>query len=239
MSVTRFVVVCFGRTGSSWLCSLLQSHPAILCHEELFSPKGIRYAPGYLERLGTTAPWSVDSRDRHAAGFLEAVLSQDLGHQAVGFKMLNWMRSEMLFDLARRPDVHKVILRRRNRVRAFLSRTRSEALERWYMESYHGLRIRLEPTELIEYVERYDTFYDELRAATAGTPVWEIAYEDLLEDDQRARGIVDFLGVEPRDVRLRSALPRQSRDLTREVVINFEELSSRLRGTALHAELEA
>ncbi len=239
MRATRFVVVCFGRTGSSWLCSLLQSHPAILCHGELFSPKGIQYGPGYLECSETAPSWSIDSRDRDPSGFLDALFSEDLGHQAVGLKMLNWHQPEFLFDLVRRQDLHKVIVCRHNRIRAFLSRARSEMLEQWIGRSYDGFRIVLDPDELLAYVHRYDSFYDRLRAAAAGTPTHEVVYEALLEDDRPARSIVEFLGVEPSDFPLYSALQRQSGDVTREVVVNFEELARILRGTPLQAELEA
>ena len=42
----RFVVVAVRRAGSNMLCTLLDSHPAILCHHELFNPRGIFYALG-------------------------------------------------------------------------------------------------------------------------------------------------------------------------------------------------
>ena len=239
MSATRFVVVCFGRTGSSWLCSLLRSHPAILCHGELFNLKQIGFSPNPFKDSTIHTPWTMAARDGDPARFLAAVLSEDLGHQAVGFKMLNWTHPEVLFELARSPDVRKVILSRRNRVRAFLSRTRARALETWQVESYNGYRIHLDPTELARYVKRYERFYGELRGAARGTPVHEVVYEDLLEDDQLAQGIVEFLGVTPSDMPLRSRLPRQSQDLIRDVVTNFDELSTLLRGTPLDAELNA
>lgn len=239
MSATPFVIVGFGRTGSTWLLLLLRSHPAVLCHGEIFSTKGIMYDRNQLDRSATAATWTMASRDRDPAAFLKAILADDLGHQAVGVKMLNWHQPELLFQVARCPDVHKVIVRRRNRVRAFLSRTRSEAISRWMMDSYDGMRVRLDPDELLAYVRRYDQFYEQLQATARGTPMREVVYEDLLEDDQRARGIVEFLGVEPSDIPLRASLPRQSDDLTREAVINFDELSVLLRGTPLHAELHA
>lgn len=33
--LTRFVVVCAARTGSTMLCHMLNSHPSILCHGEV------------------------------------------------------------------------------------------------------------------------------------------------------------------------------------------------------------
>lgn len=238
MSATRFVIASFGRTGSTWLTLLVRSHPAILCHGEIFNPPEIKWAPGHVEHSKVAAAWTVASRDRDPAGFLETVLADDRGHQAVGAKMLNWHQPELLFEVARRPDVHKVILRRRNRVRAFLSRERSDLLLRRMRESYDGFRIRLDPDELLAYARRYDSFYDSLRTVAAGAPVFEVVYEDLLDGTQSAQDVVAFLGVEPSDFPLASGMRRQSRDRTRDVVTNFDELSELVRGTPLQAELE-
>lgn len=239
MSATRFVLASFGRTGSTWLTMLLRSHPAILCHGEVFNLPEIKYAPGYVDRSKTPSCWTAASRDHDPTAFLEALFLEDLGHQAVGIKMLNWHHPDLLFDLARRPDVHKVILRRRNRIRAFLSRVRSQALSRWVRDSYDGMRVRLDPDELLAYVRRYDRFYEQMLTTSHGTPMREVLYEDLLDDPQSARDVVEFLGVEPSEIPLHAGLPRQSDDRTRDVVTNFEELSELLRGTALQPELEA
>jgi LPS sulfotransferase NodH len=238
VSATRFVIAGFGRTGSTWLRLLVRSHPGILCHAEIFNPVEIGWAREHADHSTLASQWPIARRDGDPAGFVEAVLADDRGHQAVGIKMLNWHQPELLFDLARSQDVHKVIVRRRNRVRAFLSRTRSEALEQWFRHSYDGFRVRLDPDELLAYVNRYDSFYERLRLQATGTPVVEIVYEDLLRDPQSAQGIVRFLSVEPCDIPLVADLPRQSRDLMRDAVINYDELSVLLRGTPLGAELE-
>ena len=80
MSATRFVVVCFGRTGSSWLCSLLRSHPAILCHGELFNLKQIGFSPNPFKDSTIHTPWTMAARDGDPARFLAAVLSEDCVH---------------------------------------------------------------------------------------------------------------------------------------------------------------
>lgn len=41
---TRFVILAASRTGSNMLCAILDWHPAVLCHHELFNPTGIYYA---------------------------------------------------------------------------------------------------------------------------------------------------------------------------------------------------
>ena len=39
-STTRFVILAAPRSGSNLLCTLLNSHPEILCHHEVFNPVG-------------------------------------------------------------------------------------------------------------------------------------------------------------------------------------------------------
>ena len=36
-----FVILAAPRTGSNMLCTLLNSHPAITCHHEIFNPRGV------------------------------------------------------------------------------------------------------------------------------------------------------------------------------------------------------
>jgi LPS sulfotransferase NodH len=237
VSATRFVIACFPRTGSNWLCALLNSHPSILCHAEVFSPDQIWYEYRHTQRSAMAAAWTMDKRDRDPAAFLESVFADDCGHDAVGIKMLNWQQVELLQHLARQRDVYKVILQRRNRVRAFLSQTRSGLTGRLSGDSYHGLQVRLDPKELLDYAHGYDRFYAGLRAAAAGTPVHVVTYEELLQDVGSANAVVKFLGAEPSDFALQAQVRRQSHDSLRDAVVNFDELSSVLAETSLHAEL--
>jgi hypothetical protein len=47
--LTRFVIFAVPRTGSNWLCSLLNSHPEIICHHEIFNPERIIYSTSYRD----------------------------------------------------------------------------------------------------------------------------------------------------------------------------------------------
>jgi LPS sulfotransferase NodH len=65
----RFVILAAPRTGSNWLCSLLNSHPDVLCHHELFNPSGVFYALGH--RDGALDLGTPEERDRRPLAFLE------------------------------------------------------------------------------------------------------------------------------------------------------------------------
>ena len=64
---SHFVILAASRSGSNMLCRMLDSHPAILCHHEIYNPKGIRLAVTLRETdftLGTMAERERDPEFR-------------------------------------------------------------------------------------------------------------------------------------------------------------------------------
>src|SRR6202051_4647549 len=91
---SRFVILAAPRSGSNMLCTMLDSHPSILCHHEIFNPKGIRLALRLRDTdfaLGTVAQREQDPRR-----FLEQVWTTRLGYPCVGFKFTH-RQNELIF----------------------------------------------------------------------------------------------------------------------------------------------
>ncbi len=149
MPKTRLLIACQPRTGSNWLCSLLQSHPQILCHHEVFHPDEIYYAVGHrdgrLSHLGST-----HERDRDPLGFLEQLWHEDFGRSVVGIKLLDGQAPEVLARLLADTQVRKLVLRRQSRVRAYVSLLRARETGFWARTSYDGVAVRVEARELLE-----------------------------------------------------------------------------------------
>lgn len=239
----RFVVLAAPRTGSNWLCTLLDSHPRVLCHHELFNPDGIhlsrrlaaRREPESLE-LGT-----LEERARAPAALLDRTWRAHLGHQCVGFK-LNLGQDPRAFDqVLSDPAARKIVLRRRNRVRTFVSEAIAQRTGDW--ESYREVPLRPEPprltvaaADLRAHAERNRAYYAALerRLVAAGRPWIEVAYERLEQSAERER-ILAFLGV-PSAPLVAGTLRRHPQPL-RELIANFEELRAELRGSDLEGEL--
>ena len=81
---SRFVILAAPRTGSNMLCTMLDSHPSILCHHEVYNPKGIRLA---LSRRNTDFTLgTITERECAPEQFLERIWSEDRGYSCVGFK---------------------------------------------------------------------------------------------------------------------------------------------------------
>ena len=115
----RFVVLAQARTGSNLLCGLLNSHPRILCHHGLFNSAGIHYATDH--RDGSLDFGTVQERDRDPRAFLAKVWAANAGCSAVGFKINRAEHEGALDVVLPDPSVRKIVLRRRNRVKAYVS----------------------------------------------------------------------------------------------------------------------
>ena len=237
MPTTRFLIACEARTGSNWMCGLLNSHPQVLCHHEVFHPEALYYAFGYrdgrLAHLG-----AIQDRDRDPLRFARALWDEDHGHAAVGFKILAGQVPALLQTLLADTSVRKLILRRRSRVRAYLSLLRARQTGHWAQKSYDGVAVHVEPLQLAEFARRYERYYTELRAATLLQPAREVVYEDLERDPRVLAGVLRFLGVDAQDVELSARNVRQSQDTLVAAIANHAELVDALRGTPLEAELQ-
>lgn len=237
----RFVIVAARRTGSNWLCTLLDSHPAILCHHELFNPAGIFYAQRL--RHGPFSLGSVEQRDADPVGFVERVFGDSGGHPCLGFKLTHGQAEPVLDHVLADPAVRKIVLRRRNRVKTCVSEKVAEKLDSWEVYRAADLpaqtpRFELDPGELREHAARNERFYERIEAALAGTrqSCLRVCYEDLASPEEHRR-LLSFLDRVPAGTALEPTSVKQNPIDLREIVINFDELSEALRGDPLRDEL--
>jgi hypothetical protein len=227
------------------MCTLLGSHPDVLCHHELFNPRGVFYA---LElRDGSFDLGGIEERDRDPLAFLERVWSADLEHTHVGFKMTHRQNEAVLDAVLHDAGVRKIVLRRGNRVRTFVSMQISEELDQWEVYSEADLgsgrpRVHVDVDALRESIAENEDYYAELGHVLEETrqPFLRVSYEALVAGGDRARAL-EFLDV--RDAadaagKLRIRSVRQNPAPLRELVTNYAELETALAGTALAADLD-
>lgn len=242
-AVTRFVILAQARTGSNLLCGLLNSHPAVLCHHGLFNCAGVHYAidcrDGSLD-FGTMA-----DRDSDPAQFLNRVWAADLGNQAVGFK-INRAENERASALVL-PDagILKIILRRRNRVRTYVSALIAERSGEW--ESYGtagaartAVPVSVSPDALFRHVEMVNEFYLQTETYLKETRQDYIAldYEALTSAPVLNR-VLGFLGVPASTSALSAPGFKRNPSELRTLISNFEEVSQALKGTFLEGDLSS
>ena len=235
---TRFVILAAPRTGSNLLCTLLNSHPQVLCHHELFNPNGIFYALEY--RDGSLDLGSMETRDREPFAFLQRVWQ---GACCIGFKMTRGQDAGVMRSLVEDAGVLKILLYRRNRLKTFISEQLARKTDRWevYTGDEHAVdtpRLHVDVEAFRAHCDLNERFYqDILHALRSGGQRWtEAAYEDLLAAPEHVR-LLEFLGVEATGVKLtQSSIKQGGRDL-RSHIDNFQELERAFRGSEHLAEL--
>ncbi len=235
---TRFVVIASPRTGSNMLCSLLNAHPEILCHHEIFNPDGVHYALDH--RTGEIELGSKHDRDRRPGEFLDRLWEHQCGRPVVGFKV-NRDQNEVLHDVLEDQRVRKIILTRRNRIRAFVSEMIARQTGEWESYSFSKRtqpcgRIWIAADELLRHAAENECYFAQVRRAleVTGQSFLETTYEDLAWP-QETRRILGFLGVEARHLQ---PATRKNEDVL-SLIANFEQLKEELRDSELRWDLQA
>jgi LPS sulfotransferase NodH len=224
----RFVIFAQGRTGSSLLAQLLDSHPRIRCEGELLA-RGHRFPPG---------------RRRSALRYLEGRSAAFTG-RAYGFKVKIYqlredqeMSDPGAFLSALHARGWRILhLRRQDLLRQVLSNLVAEERGAWHLEEGdHEIPMTplvVAPEVVLEGLARRRAHAADEEAALGGIPRLELVYERDLLDPARHQATADrvcaWLGLPAAPVR--SRLRRINRGRLRELVANHEALVAALRGS--------
>lgn len=239
---TKFVILNAPRTGSNMLCTLLNSHPEILCHHEIFNP----HVVGYARHLQDTSfsIGTMEERNCDPVEFLGRVWNARIGHQCVGFKLC-WRQHETIFrEVLKEVELKKIVLKRRNRIRSFVSLLLARSTGEWVVYNQSDPlkehpKVTVEPAALRETLAYNDEYYAEIEETlrSSNQSYLTLHYEDLFTDDERLR-LLRFLGVSrPHLSALKEETVRLNASALPDLIENFEELSAALRGTDLESEL--
>lgn len=232
----RFVVFATPRSGSNWLCTLLDSHPDILCHHELFNPEGIHIA------------WSLRGSGFDLGGLklqreaplelLRRTWLQSRGYDCVGFKV-NLGQSELVFStVLDDPTIRKILVSRRNRIRAYVSESIAEISGQW--ESFPDSTppspvqpVRIELESLKAHIRRNQTYLEDIRQrlSRTGQDLMETHYETI-GDAACHRELLNYLGVD-QSVELVGRTSRMNPQPLASLIENYQELTERLAETDL------
>ena len=192
-----FCVLSTRRTGSGYLCSLLDSHPEICCHQELFDQVDIGAVP--------VAP-VVDDREARARDpirWLDAVIVASSAHdprwRAIGFKLhlLQWpsVLERILFE----PGFAILLLDRADRLAQYASQKIADEtrLFKWtHDELAQPLAVRFDAAEFEAFARGHDDLYRMVRLVSGDrADVLEIDYERVLAPETH-RAALAFLGVD-------------------------------------------
>ncbi|MDY6783075.1 MAG: sulfotransferase [Cyanobacteriota bacterium] len=239
----KFVILTVPRTGSSYLCNALNGHPEILCHGELFHPKKIF---SNTKKNSHVNLGSIQFRNFLPKRFMKRVWEQNFEYSAVGLKLFPKHSEKALNLILEDPEIKKVLLLRRNRIKSYVSLQIALKTKEWSLKGFTSKKttetnrltsIKVKPRKLQQYVEKTDRFYENMRQKlTASNQKYlEIAYEDMLGTDSEAikAELLEFIGVSVNPEYLKSSLKKQNPQPLSQLVKNYSELESALQGTEL------
>lgn len=239
----RFVIMAAPRTGSNMLCTLLNSHPDILCHHEIFNPDGVFYALDL--RNDSFSMGTIEERDRDPVGFLARVWKNSLGFACVGFKITHRQNEVVFGSLFGDKELKIIILRRRNRIKTFVSWQLALQTGQWEVYRQSDLPARpitakVDLVALRRQIGFNEGYYEEIREALldSGQEHLETCYEDLFSVQEQSR-MLRFLGLPDLHPDQRVQSVKQNPKDLREIVSNFDELEIALRGSDLEKELHS
>lgn len=216
--VTSYVILFIERDGSTYLTSMLMEHPEIQAEYEKFAVLRQQGAQG-KEQL------------RWLNEFLTPPL---LGKKAaLGFKtkLVDVMDMDGFKRLLYKKNCHLIQMRRRNMVKAVISRINArrlyEASGKWnlYKESDRMPPMEIDPHQFDQFLEERRLADLELDNFIAGLdlPKIKVEYEDLLVNrDFVMNKLFAFIDVPPQP--LQGKTLKNTQDNLREVVLNFDDL---------------
>lgn len=223
--VTNFVILFIERDGSTYMVSMLHSHPAIASVYEQFAVMRQKD-----QDAGEQLAWCRQF-------YSPPLIGKKAAH---GFKtkLVDVLDPSGFAALLKEKNVHIIHMRRRNRVKAVVSRINArrlfESTGAWnlYNEADRMPPMVIDPHTFACYLkerEEADQTLNEFVEALQ-LPTICITYEDLLLQRDRILGdVFSFLQVPPYPVQGRTK--KHTRDDLRQVVKNFDELRSQYAGT--------
>ncbi len=153
----RFCLLAMPRTGSTRLAALLDSHPRILCHDELFN----YHRPLWSRRTPEPIAFDRDRRQGDPLGWLEDVLSTTARAApeagAIGFKLQITDRPRVLEYVLLESEMKLVLVTRANRLAQYAS-DRSAVRTGRYTSSdplfAEAVPLAFDRNDFLRYVER-------------------------------------------------------------------------------------
>ncbi len=255
---SRFIIFNFPRSGSNFLCTMLNNHPDIICHNEIFNPKKIFYSKDFHELYSAGKSISREDLVRGKIGlgskrernyspekFLMKIWHYNYGNNAVGFNLFPTHVPNMANSLLKDREVKKILLIRQNKIRCYVSRAIARKTNSWsnYSNSSSSrkksktTKVYVNANSLLKWSQKYDRYFASLRQTMTdfNQPFIEVKYEDLIDvnSDIHKINLLKFIEVPVKLDKLQPLNKKQNSSDLSEIIINFSELKNKLSGTQL------
>src|SRR6056297_1101293 len=223
----KFMVVSNPRTGSTLLVHLLNSHPDILCHGEIFHWKAIFSMP-LSEKKCLPA---LNDRNRNPVRFLEQLFSDGYGSKAIGIKMFQNHNPAMLNFLIRKREVKKIILKRNNYLETYTSHLIAKQTKKYYNypDGFVPPKVNVDPAKFLNYIKKNENFFTSVisQLEKTGQNYFLVDYKEILDKGIR-KDLLEFIGVNSDISLTASNKKKQNPAKLSERISNYSEIKENL-----------
>ncbi|ASC71568.1 hypothetical protein XM38_025200 [Halomicronema hongdechloris C2206] len=242
-SKTNFVVLSMPRSGSNYLCGLLNSHPDILCHHEVFHRDEIYYSLDHRDgdlNLGT-----IEERDQYSKKFIRKIWENNFGCSSVGFKIFPNQHKKAINFVINNHKIKKVILKRNNYFRSYTSYILAKKtgiysnLKKSKSPNHKDkqTKIRVDLDDLDRYIISRNNFFRSVRNRLESTnqSFVEVSYEDLFGGNRISvhQNILNYICVKNSDLLKETHRKQNSSRYLSEIIDNFSDLSEKYQDSDL------
>ncbi|SDE59498.1 sulfotransferase family protein [Ruegeria marina] len=209
---TRFLIIGLPRSGTTYLMTLLNSHPRITCAGEQFNP----YAIIGAREEDRTRP-ALLARDRAPRYFARQFFKEHAGgpHAAVGYKYMIGHNIRILSELPDQEDLKLIYVHRQNKLAQVASLIKADKSKRWAQveaDTHVSERIKAGTFQISQYWHEFETYDYLFSQWFEQLPHHRMAveYREMFEPDFNAR-LCGFLGLDE-DADMASPLVKQGSD---------------------------
>jgi len=202
---TKFIILTTSRTGSTWLTSLLSSHPSICCQGEIAKyPKFLSNVPQNLN------------------------LAFSKSKPICGFKIFYYHGNDQLWNiLISDMNIHVIHLRRKNYLDMVVSKKMMQHTGTGNISNKKkvitNFRTVIDPKECEQFFTDFETSYTKFSSLFKNHPMLEIVYEDLVQNPyMQCNSILNFLGA--KKIKLHSDIVKRNHTPIHEAISNYNEL---------------
>jgi hypothetical protein len=212
--ITPFIITCAARTGSTMLRYMLDGHPEITCHGEVFTVRGISRGLKADKRPYGLSPLydhlSQEFKSNTIIDFIPKHLlnRSDEKSKASGFKFktdeyFNPAFTEVANYVRSNNEIKVIHLKRRDLLAQYISHLmvkekKSKTVEFKEGKSSPGVAITISISRLMNFMEDVVSREEKILEELQDHDTIEVHYEDILEiNSQSVKDLQLFLNVTP------------------------------------------
>jgi LPS sulfotransferase NodH len=243
---TKFIILSRPRSGSNFLCSLLQSHPDIRAFEELFPKNRQSIHWGYQNYPSSARILSLRELESH--NFIKEIIFREFHKSvsAVGFKIFyhqsrHGSAPNVWPYLIDDKSLNVIHLKRKNLLRVCLSHALARKTNKWTLKNHQKIKdsdpINLRYEDCLDVFNESQRWEDIVKKDFCGHKLVDLYYEDLVVNTGlEARRVQDFLGVKQKN--LYASTLRQNTSKLQDSIVNYFQLKQQFENTPWHIFFE-